>query len=342
MIRKFRKLLKNPLRKLEFAIKSNVSNILRSLFLKRSAPISVSFDSLSSTDGTGAQLQRQIAVIALAKYFGFHYIHSQIQQVSVHPLDPFQSDAEYKTYLERLNRFLDVSSYPQPLREHHQAVLSRITLRFLLKELVLQRLRPRDRHFVIHEPYPITEFCPGILDNFDLNSSESPPEDSSHGVYKIVLHYRQGVGGFAIYPGQNIPREIPLEVFCQRIEKIIKKLPSDSTVQIIVLTDAPEGVTEFRPPADQVHLWEGSPGFANGVMKIQPIDFHQLNRFTKTPIVISRGGNPLDAILTMAAADALLIGKSSLSFVGALLNHKGNVYYPKDFWHKPLQNWQIL
>jgi hypothetical protein len=67
--------------------------------LKIEAPIFVTFNSSLSVDGTGAQLQRQASVMAVAKYFGFNYIHSDIKQVSVHPLDPFQSEDEYEKYL---------------------------------------------------------------------------------------------------------------------------------------------------------------------------------------------------------------------------------------------------
>jgi hypothetical protein len=43
----------------------------------------------------------------------------------------------------------------------------------------------------------------------------------------------------------------------------------------------------------------------------------------------------------MSDADFLLIGKSSFSFVGALLNSKGLVISP-NFWHKGPESWLTL
>ena len=77
-------------------------------------------------------------------------------------------------------------------------------------------------------------------------------------------------------------------------------------------------------------------------MTIKPANFELLESFSTLPLQIIRGGNPLDAIKLMASADFLIIGKSSLSFVGGLLNRKGQVYSPEDFWHRPLKGWRSL
>jgi len=33
------------------------------------------------------------------------------------------------------------------------------------------------------------------------------------------------------------------------------------------------------------------------------------------------------------------MSRSSVSYVGALLNSEGKIYYPPDFWHNPLKKW---
>jgi len=175
-----------------------------------------------------------------------------------------------------------------------------------------------------------------------LQSIEECQNERAEEIYKIVIHYRQGVGGFALYPGQNIPREIPLDVFVNRVSKVVSELSKSQDWKIIVLTDAPESQIAFAPPPDQIKLWEGTPGFSDGIMTISPTSFKSLENYSKLPLEIIRGGNPLDAILIMASADVLLSGKSSLSYMGGLLNSRGRVYYPKDFWHRPLKNWRLL
>ena len=337
-----RKLIKKPLRRIEFEVKSVIAHVLQFLFRKINPPIYVSFDSSKSSDGTGAQLQRQATVIAVAKYFRFTYVPTEIKQVSVHPLDPFQTEPEYKSYLERLNRFLKVDS-PSFVDLLAPVVrLTSLTFSRLIRECFCQILWRRKRNFLIFEPYPVSEFCPRVMDNLQLQSNESLVSDTNQAVFKIVIHYRQGVGGFVLYPGQNIPREIPVEVFTARVRKIALSLPEDLGRQIIVVTDAPDTETVFVPPANQLALWEGTPGFSNGVMTIKPTKFEELEKLSDLPLKVLRGGNPLDTILLMASADVLLTGKSSLSYLGGLLNHKGQVYCPKDFWHRPLRNWQVL
>lgn len=342
MISILRKLLKKPIRKAEFLVKSQIASVLRWAFLRIDPPISVSLNSSLSVDGTGAQLQRQAAIIAFAEYFGFGYVQSDIKQVSVHPLDPFQSPAEYREYLVRLNRFLKIRSKIDLSPNSQNITLLSLTFSRLIRECISQIIHPTPRHFLIFEPYSVTEFCPGIMDNLNLQSNESGTTSVTEKVFTIVIHYRQGVGGFALYPGQNIPREIPIEAFVKRVSSVVRKLPDDLDWQIFVLTDAPESETTFIPPLDQVSLWEGTPGFSNGVMTISPTSFNSLEKYSKLPLRVIRGGNPLDAILVMASADVLFTGKSSLSFLGGLLNEKGQVFYPRDFWHRPPQSWEAL
>jgi hypothetical protein len=158
----------------------------------------------------------------------------------------------------------------------------------------------------------------------------------------VALHYRQGVGGFALYPGQNVPRETSLTQFEQALLSIAKEVGPKSIESIIVLTDAPTDVTFYRPPIKQQILWEGTPGYSNGVLTIQPTDFDKLSEKFDLPVHVIRGGNPLDAIYLMANSDYLLMSKSSLSYLGGIFNNNGEVYFPKNFWHRPLTKWRIF
>ena len=342
MMISFRSMIKGPFRRIEFEVKSRIVRILQMVFLRINPRIYVSFDSSKSVDGTGAQLQRQATVMAVAKYFGFTYIPKDFKQVSVHPLDPFQSEPEYRKFLKRMNGFLKLDS-PHVVHPKAPSVeITTLTFLILIRECLSQALRRRERNLLIYEPYPVTEFCPGIMDVLCLHSSEDSKSLKTPGDFEVVIHYRQGVGGFALYPGQNIPREIPLAVFAARVEKVVQSLPENQRVRIVVLTDAPETEIVFVPPAEQLVLWEGTPGFSNGVMTIKPTKFDELEKLSKLPLQVLRGGDPLDTILRMASANVLLTGKSSLSYMGGLLNHIGQVYFPKDFWHRPLRNWQEL
>ena len=335
-----RKFASKIYRKSEYVLKVNISALIRNLTLKSNGSIVITFEANSAVDGTGAQLQRLISVYAFAKYFGFKYEHSGIKQVSVHALDPFQTEELYIQYLEELNAFIQFSNMEKRLSLVSEFQNYKIKFWKFMFLLLKNRLRPNLQKFSVLEPYPITEFSPGALPSIRnvvaINSRRATSVPHPY----IALHYRQGVGGFVLYPGQNISRETPLIQFEEVLKGIINNSPSPAALSLVILTDAPTSITYYEPPLDQQHLWIGTPGFTDGKMEIQPLDFEYLSQRFDLPIKVIRGGNPLDAIEIMAEAEYLLMGKSSLSYVAGLLNKSGKIYSPRNFWHRPLPGWR--
>lgn len=301
----------------------------------------LSFDSRTAVDGTGAQLQRLISVAAFSNYFRFKFIPSKIENFSVHALDPFQSESLYHDQLSRLNQFInfpDTDLGDEEL-ELESIIIRSLTIKRFISVIVRQLISSKPRKLVVLEVYPVSEFCPGIFDDFKCELSEAIDAGEKHLGSNFVIHYRQGVGGNVIYPGQKIPRQIEFSRILELIQKLSSCSEFGSVSQITILTDAPDSVTFYTPPQNQRVLWEGTPGFSDGVMTIQPMDFSELGRITGIPINVIRGGNPLDAIRIMATAEFFVMSKSSLSYVGALLNSNGKIYFPTSFWHRPLKSW---
>lgn len=301
----------------------------------------ISYDSGAAVDGTGAQLQRLISVAALSHFFGLNFLPSKIKSFSVHALDPFQNDKDYLDQLIRLNQFL---SFPNMISNHPESgtkkiFISRLTIRRFLFEIFKQIFKPNPRTLVVLEVYPVSEFCPGIFTDFGVRISESFQQIATVDGCHLVVHYRQGVGGNVIYPGQKIPRQIEFNKIVDVVSDLIRGSNVNLISQITILTDAPDTISFYTPPENQRPLWEGTPGYSDGIMTIQPMNFSELHAITKVPILVIRGGNPLDAINVMASSDFLIMSKSSLSYVGALLNRKGVVYCPRSFWHNPLGSW---
>jgi hypothetical protein len=329
-------------RRTEFLLKNWIIFFVRKFTFKSNSSIYVTFDSSFAVDGTGAQLQRMISIYALANYFGFNYIHSEIKQVSVHPFDPFQTEKLYDEYLGEMNDFFQFRELNQLQKDPINFTRYNVFFWKFMGLIVRNRLRNNSLYLALLEPYPITEFRTQILESIRGQISLAI-RDVPHFTYPYVaIHYRQGVGGFALYPGQNIPRETSLTQFEQALLSVINEVGIDSIGSVIVLTDAPTDVTLYRPPIQQQALWEDTPGYSDGVMTIQPIDFGKLSEKFNLPIHVIRGGNPLDAIYLMANSDFLLMSKSSLSYLGGIFNNTGEVYFPKDFWHRPLSKWRIF
>jgi hypothetical protein len=342
MKRKIREILSRVYRRAEYLLKNCVIISVRRLTYKSNSSIAVTFDSSQAVDGTGAQLQRLISVYALSNYFGFCYVHSEIKQVSVHAFDPFQTSELYEEYMLEINNFIQLSQVSN--QDQNSADFKRIQAFFWKFMILLARNRFQNKplRLALFDPYAITDFRPQILESIQGQVSLTAREVPRFAHRSIAIHYRQGVGGFALYPGQNVPRETPLNQFEQVLSSIVGEVALNSIKSVIVLTDAPEAVTHYRPPAHQQSLWEGTPGYSNGVITIQPIDFGKLSEKFDLPIHVLRGGNPLDAIYIMAQADFLLMSKSSLSYLGGIFNNFGTVYFPRDFWHRPLSRWRVF
>ena len=298
----------------------------------------ITYDSDLKNDGTGAQLQRQFAVFVLARVLGCSYQFSPIKSVAVHALDPFQTETAYLNFLEKLNYDFELLStldlpkeIPRVIRLASPSILELLGVGLIsnfFKGLTLAK---------VGEPSLVTEnFQDTYLEVRSNLLNWSSPEGAVK-VKTVAIHFRQGVGGKAIYPGQKIPRELDLEYFIEVIQCIARDNPK-TEFKLVVLTDAPSIATTYIPPANQQILWEGTPGFRNGEMLITPFDFSPL-KILQLDFEIVSGGDPVDAIRIMSTADFLLMGRSSLSFVAGVLNQKGVVFTAPDFWHNPLSRW---
>jgi len=297
----------------------------------------LSYENRDPKDGTGAQLQRILSIFALAKSLNLRYLHAGILDISTHPLDPFQDYQSRIQFVEKLNCAFhldsDEVSNPMestiPILNIRKLLFYSIKAKFLHRELVLR----------IVEPYPIVDFCSSIykqIPNIILKSDGDKKEQEN----LIVLHYRYGVGGFAKYHNQSDSRQLEYTYYINALDCIpIQQIESS---RIIMLTDAPLTETKYEPPLDQIHLWKNTPNFDGRRMTIKQSeveDFFANSRFT---VEVVRGGDPLEALGTMANAQVLIMGKSSLSYVGALLNRSGTIFYPIGFWHTPLRGWILM
>ncbi len=306
--------------------------------------ITLQYNSQQKTDGTGAQLQRLLAIYALTIRYRFKYIHEPINSVAVHPLDPFQTPAELKAYIDQLNYLFDFPSHVHNSGKLHYVDVAVLRLNHLFVLAVKSKLTNRNTVIRVVEPYGVIECCPEAymvliskLNNWNKYAMLKRNNTDTK-IKKIVIHYRSGVGGMAVQKGEKFPREIKLEYFELLIEEIVINVECD--YQIFIFTDAPPNDLTFHPPSDQTELWSNSPRFQEGEMRVQGNNLANSLQYLGSKCVVEIGGSPIDALAAMSSADFLLMGRSSLSFVAALLNETGEIYFPPRFWHKPLPKWK--
>lgn len=307
---------------------------LPSGFMKR---LAITYANDKKTDGLGAQLQRVIAIRALAMRLKINYFHSKVKVLTIHPLDRLENENQVDLFLEKVGDFFHLDSSIDAKWAEEEIYLQSLTVFALVRILFGTVIRRKNVLIRVIEPYSVMELRPHdykrvipFFYNFPYSNSSSD---------EIVMHYRYGVGDSVIQPGEKLPRQMQLAYF----RNVIQNIPEESLIKIRalhVLTDAPEFETSFTPQTDQVHLWEGTPNFHNGSVVIKPLSFQEDLGDLGLDLKVSFGGDAVDSILRMSSCNVLILSRSSLSYVGALFNHRASlIYFAPDFWHPRMKSW---
>ena len=299
----------------------------------------LSNDTSSKKDGTGAQIQRLLATASLADRLKVPFAQSRILDVAIHPLDGLNDAELYANFLDKLNYLFEIQVEQKDYEIDEIVRVKNLELNQLIRIAVKSYKGKRVTKVEIENPYPLSDLK---VDNYLsvirklINLWGALIEEPS--APYIAIHYRQGVGNFVIYPGQAIPREIDLDYFKSRLNELVHEVDR-TRLELHVFTDAPTTVINFKPPVDQLYLWEGTPGYKDGVMTVQPHVFCPED-FGVNKVVVHSGGDPIEAIIHMARANVLITGRSSLSYLAGLINVSGTVIGAPKFWHPPLKRWK--
>ena len=325
-------------------IKLKITNLeirlLMFFFKKQLGSITLQFWADKAHDGSGAQIQRILTTRALADYLGCGYRAAKFKSVTVHPLDPFQTKKALDKYLVKMNKLFYIESTTKSPHSIKKFEVLNLNSKNLLKFCLIASKNKRQLLVKILSPYPISESIPNLM----LNSDKFIPEFIKYMNHKkfnkfdVAVHYRQGVGGFAVFPGQSISRQLSVNYFLHATRRA-KTLISTNSISLVVLTDSPVKSMKYSPLKQQISLWNHTPGFSNKKMSIISTDLSDLMNITGVKGKIYSGGDPIDAIVIMAKADYLIMSLSSLSFLAGIFNN-GLVVYPSNFWHRPLNHWQ--
>lgn len=293
----------------------------------------------SKKDGSGAQIQRLLATASLAERLKIPFLQSRILDVAVHPLDDFQEPDSYQKFLEKLNYLFEISGTEKELEVNEVMKVKNLELNLLIRIAINSYTSKKVIIIEVENPYPLSDlnvnqYTSVVKKLENLCRVLAQPTDFPY----IAIHYRQGVGNFAVYPGQVIPREIHIDYFKSRINELVSEADR-AKLALHIFTDAPTSVIKFKPPAGQMYLWEGSPGYVDGIMTIQPQVFSP-DDFGVNKVVVHSGGDPIEAMIQMARASVLIMGRSSLSYLAGIININGTVVSAPEFWHPPLAGWK--
>lgn len=303
-------------------------------------PISLTYDNEILQDGVGAQLFRQIAIKAISEKFNIGYLHSGIRQITVTQLDIAQKPNEISKYVEYVN---SIFCFPSKGITKFDAVYSIYNLsRKTLAKYYLQSLFLRRRILLkIVIPFHITNKMPSILKKARdfLPEIHQDHRKSENDKLKIVIHFRQGANPAHIDPGKVEPRFISIEYFEKLVFMAIEQNPSRS-IDVCLLTDAPPSRMMYKPPANQLKAWEET-GYEiiDGMTPIEPLAIEGSRLRLLPQLRIVHGGDVIEALGEMQSADLLFLSRSTLSYIGGLLNKSGQVIFPAKFGSTPQKKW---
>jgi hypothetical protein len=294
--------------------------------------LSISYDNESLQDGAGAQLQRIIGVYAIAKFFRIPYIHKELSEVMVHPNDGVNGEEEYVQYLREINALVPFTNSRIVRAPDKILNVRHLGIKQFIKLLLRYRFSRKHIHISTLQPDHLILKFPSILRNFKSNNSFSIESNP----FQISIHVRQsGTTPEFILKGEKGTRNLSPNFYSSELEKLRARISAEtfSKFQIHIVTDEPLGQMQFKPFGSQDELWElagydiGDQGihFSNGST------IEKLLREFPTA-VIHRGGSPAEAIRILATGKYLIMSRSSLSVVAAILSRDSYVICPSDFW----------
>lgn len=313
--------------------------VIAPIFRKIASRIYISYDGDLIQDGVGAQVQRIMAISGLAGFFGANYEHREIVDITTHPMDPFQSPAQRLEFVQHLNSLISptVRFVVMPKSSEIARIPVLKLTNFIL--LVLKSfLLKKSIHILTTECYGIVDAFPSIYNYHRLFLSIDFRSGATNNHGEVCVHYRRGVGGMAVYHNQRSPRELPLEYYLNVLRHIKVKEQVNS---LKILTDSPLVDTVYKVGSDQVSLWENTPGYENESLHIKGMDIPEDFRLLNLDLEVIVGGDPIESLAILQNAGILVMSKSSFSYVAALLNEGGQIYFPAGFWHPKLKGWKV-
>jgi hypothetical protein len=266
--------------------------VVRRFIASRTCLFQITFASDSVHDGLGAQIQRQLSIEALSQYLGIDFIPRPLKQIAIHPLDNFQTVTEMKLFLDKVNKVFGFESQLSDVSGINFEIPKLTIWRLFFLSISLRRYS-RGIRISTCEVYDIVDFLPNFysenLATRELRiDSDFPISDLGHEF--ICIHFRQGVGGKVVYPGQKLSRELDLEYFVDALTDL-----DSSGKKIVVLTDAPDSAITYKPVDEQAFLWDGSPKYADGEMSISGLNLKYYFHSKGFNVDVISGGDPLVA-----------------------------------------------
>lgn len=292
-------------------------------FASSSSLFGVTYANTKLTDGAGSQLQRIYGIYAISRLLKVAYIHSPLAKIDYQGLAALENNTYSQDIAAKYNQIFQIPSDIAVPLEHEIRYFDTVNLKSLLQ---LKQEAERRKTFILAQimlPYGITDVYP---DCYEAVKKVSPFSSSSSPTIRIAVHIRRGEL-FVVESHRMLPNDYYISVM-NRIGSILEQLGLNYEFELY---------TEVPTKTFTVSTLDHFPGVEAPVV-IDP-KLNQLEDFDSVPNLKKFiNTEPIDTFSSMASADVLIISHSSFSYLAALLNPKGIIFY-HPFWHSPLKNW---
>jgi len=310
----------------------------RERLIRLFVPLWLTYDNQKVQDGLGSQLLKLLTIKGVCDYFSIGYKHSPISGITPNHMDPFQSSKEREDFLKLVSlRFLLEESSQQSFDKiKHIDILSR---RMLIREMLEAILMRRKILLKVNHAFYVSRGNPRVYAGFSRRDF-FPELTKTESSKIVVIHFRQGITPSHIDTGHKTSRMLPFSYFEKHIKKILLKHSSE-TLRVYIVTDAPERPFIYFPPSEFIQNWRehGYHLDENFGIAVSAIELNSKFLRELKNVKILHGGNPVEALGLMSKADYLIMGRSSLSVVGAVLNKHGVCVVPDESDCYQIKNW---
>lgn len=305
--------------------------------------VCLSFNNYKSKDGIGAQVLRIIEVYSLSKHFKMGFVNSPILQFDSNPGDNLNTPEDKLNFISELNDFLNLEDLScKKTHNTRQLNFSRVlrlpgalSAYFILRKF-LNYILNRHGLLIINNPHSMTLRYPNIRSYFIQAFRNLTINSNNDDICRIHVHIMRGLVSKNILSNRFVPTSWYLSLL----------LPIQATLdhlgvkyEFTIHTNVHEGNRLWSPSGvskeSMTYLQDGGNKIdkkSNFTLNFEDFDT-TLSQLKVKKIVTEL--NPLESWKLMQEADILVIGKSSFSFVGALLNQNAQVISPIGFYSGP-------
>jgi hypothetical protein len=297
---------------------------------KTGAVLVLTYDNTAWTDGVGAQLQRIYGIYAVSRLLGVPYLHSPLAEVGYQGLSALQANAADPDFHRAFNELLDIPSDIVPSGELPTIRLPNIGLQ-VANELIARTGRATGGKATLLRlmtPYGIADRFPDCYE-VCKQLSPFPPSRRAGEPVRVALHVRSGDLVVVKSSDRLLPNMYYVNV-ARRVASTLEALKLDFRIEL--WTEVP--TTEFVVGLQH----HGINGRLNEPLVARP-EMYALDEFDQLPNLVHRlNGRTIDCLRGLATADILVMSRSSFSYVAAILNRNGIIFY-HPFWHSPPSSW---